>query len=119
MSSHPSWLNKHFVPRQFSCGSGHVGICGSGKTAEDGRLMKPHSLGIALDTMLVVSMTPKFTTTQKVSKAGGLCLGSQELKYKSISAPDVLYGLRQAQASTSVSPLLMGKDGLTGLYLLS
>lgn len=79
MSSHPSWLNKHFVPRQFSCGSGHMGICGSGKTLEDGRLMKLHSLGSALDTMLAVSMTPKFTTIQNVSKAGGLCLGSQEL----------------------------------------
>lgn len=61
-----------------------------------------------------------------LAKLEDYALGARNLiKYKSISAPDVLYSLRQAQglrwaqASTSVSPLLMGKDGLTGLYLLS
>lgn len=68
---------------------------------------------------MAVSMTPQFTTTQKVSRAGGLCLGTQELKYQEHLAPDVLYGLKWAQASSPGSPLLPGKDGLTGLYLLS
>lgn len=75
-----SWLNKHFVPRHSSAVV--LATWGSGKTLEDGWLRKPHCLGRALNTSLGVIVTPQLTTTQKVSKAGGLYLGSQELKYQ-------------------------------------
>lgn len=92
MSSHPSWLNKHCVPRHGSAVV--LATWGSGKTLENEWLMKPHCLGRALHTSLALSMALQFTTTQKLAKLEGYAMGARNLSTKTISALDVLYGLR-------------------------